>query len=266
MSNPFRDYIQLVRAIQRAKREGRTDELLRAANENARIQAIMMRTMKHESVQGAGEIGWGMAMLCFALASYTAVVLPDSRWGSGLGWLLLLGACLAMPVSRWAVRKFVTQPRTGYVAFSRGRRFWISMVVSLIAAVVVSVGMVRLLWPEMTQIAQSQMRHAGATSPGTPAPGTLSVTANLVLAGMGPANAVLYLMFNAVSLREHRWKWLLAVFLALGPLAICALVPGNYVEVSRPVMLFLGLVCLGSGGATLILFWRHTPLPALETE
>ncbi len=79
-------------------------------------------------------------------------------------------------------------------------------------------------------------------------------------------NAILYLMMNAVSIREHRWKWLLLVLLALGPLGICFFVPGNYLEVSRPVMLFVGLVCLVSGGATLISFLRHTRAPAREAE
>ena len=49
MKNPIRDYIQLVRTIERAKRQGRTDELLRAAKENAQIQKIMMRPMKYET-------------------------------------------------------------------------------------------------------------------------------------------------------------------------------------------------------------------------
>ena len=40
MKNPIMEYIRLVRTIERAKREGRTDELLRAAKENAEIQKI----------------------------------------------------------------------------------------------------------------------------------------------------------------------------------------------------------------------------------
>jgi hypothetical protein len=253
--------IRLIQTIERAKREGRTDELLRAAKENAQIQKIMMRPMKYETVNGAGEIGWGTAMLCFALSSYTSVVLPKSTWRSGIGWLLMLCACLAMPLCRWTIKKYVTWPRTGYVAFRRDRNFWIARVVTIVVAVGVSIGLLHLMRPEITHLAQSPMGHSSATSPGT-----LSLTAKIILVGMGPMNAILYLMMNAVSIREHRWKWLLLVLLALGPLGICFFVPGNYIEVSRPVMLFLGLVCLSSGGATLISFLRHTQPPAPKAE
>ena len=253
--------IRLIKTIERAKREGRTHELLQTLKEQDQIQKTMLRTRRYETINGAGEIGWGAALLCFALSSYTYIVLPYSMWRTGIGVLLLVGAVCAMPLCRWAIRKYITWPRTGYVAFRRDGKFWIMMVVTMVVAVGVSNGLSRLMRPEMIQLAQSQMRHPGVTSPGT-----LSHTAKIVLAGMGPMNVVLYLMANAVSIREHRWKWLLLVLIALGPLGICFFVPGNYIEVSRPVMLFLGLVWFSSGAATLYSFLRHHQPPAPEAE
>jgi hypothetical protein len=266
MKNPFAEYIRLIKAIERAKREGRTDELLQKLKKNneiqKEIQKAMMRPMRYETINGAGEIGWGTAMLCFALSSYISSGGAWMwRWRTGISCLLFVCAICAMPLCRWAIKKYVTRPRTGYVAFRRDGRFWIMMVVTVVVAVGVSIGLSRLMRPEMIQIAQSHMRHPGATNPGTS-----GFNGKIMLAGLGPLNAILYLMLNAVSIREHRWKWLLTVLIALGPLGICHVVPGNFIEVSRPVALFLGLVCFISGAATLFSFIRRHQPPAPEAE
>src|ERR1035438_7381662 len=114
MKNPIAQYIQFVRNIERAKREGRTGELLKAARETAELQKIMMRPRQYTVINGTGEIGWGTAWLCFALSSYASVVLPASPWRGHVGMFFLLCACLAMPVCLWASKKFVIQPRIGY--------------------------------------------------------------------------------------------------------------------------------------------------------
>lgn len=263
MKNPIMEYIRLVKTIERAKREGRTDELLRAAKENAQIQKIMMRPRRYETINGAGEIGWGMFMLCMALASYSSVVLPNSmwRWRAGIGGLMMVCGCLAMPFSLWASKKYVTQPRVGYVAFRRDKSRWVGMIVGMVVAAGISIGLVFLMRPEITHLAQSQMHRSGATSPGT-----MSRPLKIILAGYGPLNALLYLMMNAVSIKEHRWKWLLLILILLGPVGICYFVPGNFITVSRPVMLFLGLVCFSSGAVTLFSFLRHHQPPAPGAE
>ncbi len=268
MKNPIMDYIRFVRTIERAKREGRAGELLRAAKENAEIQKIMMRPRRYETINGVGEIGWGMFVLCMTLASYSTVVLPDSvwRWRTGISWLLMLCGCLAMPFCLWASKRYVTQPRVGYVAFRREKTFWIMIVVTLVVSTGVSVGLVFLMRPEIAHLAQSQAHYSGAISPGATSPGTLSNTAKIVLVGMGPMNAILYLMMNAVSIKEHRWKWLLLIPILLAPLGICYFVPGNFIELSRPVMLSLGLVWSISGVITLCSFLHHHQPPVPEIE
>jgi hypothetical protein len=263
MKNPIREYIRLVRTIQRAKGEGRTGELLRAAKENAEIQKIMMRPRRYETINGAGEIGWGMFLLCMALASYSTVVLPDSmwRWRTGISWLLMLCGCLVMPFCLWASKRYVTQPRVGYVAFSWDKSRWIGMIVGMVVAAGLSLGLVFLMRSETAHLAQAQIHHSGATSPGT-----MSLTLKIILAGYGPLNALLYLMMNAVSIKEHRWKWLLLIPILLAPLGICYFVPGNFIELSRPVMLLLGLVWSSSGVITLCSFLHHHQPPVPEIE
>jgi hypothetical protein len=66
--------------------------------------------------------------------------------------------------------------------------------------------------------------------------------------------------------REHAWKWLVLLFMALGLLAIARFVPGDVVELSRPVGLFVGLTLIVSGGATLYSYIQHTQPPAPEAE
>jgi hypothetical protein len=268
MKNPFRECIQLVQAMQRAQREGRTGEFVRAAKESAEIQKTMMRPLRHETVNGAGEIGWGMFLLCCSLACYISSGGPWMwQLRTAASCLLMIGALVAMPLCRWTIKKYVTWPRTGYVACRRGGIFWISTVLSVVIAVAGSIWLSRLMQPEIARsMAAAQARHAGAATPGAWSAGTMSFPLKAVLAGMGPMNALLYLMMNAVSIKEHRWKWVLSVLIALGPPAICFFVPGNYVQVARPVMLFLGLACFGSGAATLYWFIRRHQPPAPEPE
>lgn len=64
--------------------------------------------------------------------------------------------------------------------------------------------------------------------------------------------------------REHPWKWLVVLFMALGLLAIALVVPGDVFESFRYVALFVGLVWLGSGLGTLYAYIRHTQPPATE--
>jgi len=262
MKNPIAAFVRLVRTIERAKREGRTSELVRAAREQAKLQKLMQRPRRYETINGTGEMGWGLFILCMALASYASVILPDSMgpWRSGISGLLFIGGMCAMPVCLWASKKFVTEPRVGYVAFRRGKAWWLGIIIAVVVGGMVSLILSRLLRPEMIRAAQSQIPNAGVAA----VPGIMSPTAKIILAGFGPLNAVFYLMMNAVSIKEHRWKWLVMVLILLGPMGICFMVPGSFIEVSRPVMLFLGLMALCSGVVTLGWFLRHHQPPAPE--
>jgi len=264
MKNPIAQYIQFVRNIERAKREGRTGELLKAAKENAELQKIMLRPRQYATTNGAGEIGWGTAWLFLALPSYVSAVLPDSPWRGRVGMFFLLCGCVAMPICLWASKKFVIQPRIGYVAFRPEKSRWIGMIIGMVVGMGVSIALSLWLIPEMIHVAPSSAHHAAAAT--VSMPDTPSRSDKLLIAGSGLMNAILYLMFNAVSIKEHRWKWVCFVLILVMPPIIGHLHPGNYLQMSPPAMLFQGSVYFLSGVITLIWFLRHHQPPAPEAE
>ncbi len=258
MKNPIARYIQFVRKIEQAKREGRTGELIKAARENAEIQTITMRPRQYAVTNGTAEIGWGTAWLCFALSIYSSVFLPASPWRGRMGMLLLLCACVAMPVWMWVGKKFVVQPRIGYFSFRPEKSRWIGMIVGLAVAAVISIAMAHWLVQKAGQAMPVSAPHAAAVAVDKN-PSRLSL---LQISGYGLLNAILYLMFNAVSIKEHRWKRICFALLVAVPPTIGFLLPGNYLHVSPPVTLFQGLIYLISGAATLVWFLRHHQPPA----
>jgi uncharacterized protein YjeT (DUF2065 family) len=79
-------------------------------------------------------------------------------------------------------------------------------------------------------------------------------------------NPILYLMFNAVSLREHAWKWFGLLALAVGPLTIVTLFPQVWhelananVAVPNTLLFFISAVWLVSGAVTLVLYLLRHP-------
>jgi hypothetical protein len=258
MKNPIAQYIQFVRNIERAKREGRTGELLKAAKENAELQKIMMRPRQYATTNGTGEIGCGMFLLCFALPGYVSVILPTSPWRGCVGMFFMLCGCVAMPICLWASKKFIIQPRIGYVAFRHGKSWWIGMIIGLVVATCVSIALSLWLLPEMIHVAPSSAHHAAAA---VYVHDTPSRSDKLLIAGGALIYAILYLMFNAVSIKEHRWKWICFVLILIMPPVIGYLHPGNFFEMSPPAMLFQGSVYFLSGVITLIWFLRgHQPI------
>lgn len=262
MKNPVAEYLRLVRTIERAKREGRSSDLLKAARENAEIQKITMRPRQYAVTNGTAEIGWGTAWLCFALSHYSSVILPASPWRGRVGMLFLLGACVALPIWMWIGKQFVLRPRVGYFSFRPEKSRWISIIVAMVVAAVISIAMALWLAPKMGHPvpAPAQPAVAGAVHNHS------SWLTRLQIPGYGLLNAILYLMFNAVSIKEHRWKWICFALLVTVPSVIGFLLPGNYFRLWPPVILFQGLVYLVSGVATLVWFLRrHQPI-APEAE
>jgi len=113
-----------------------------------------------------------MAQLCLRCRAAWCFRVPNSVWGNRLSWLLMFGACLAMPLSRWIIKKFMTWPRTGYVVQRRDKRFWVGIAVAMVIAAVVPV----LLMPHLMQSETAQLmppgllRPAGRVKPGQALP------------------------------------------------------------------------------------------------
>jgi hypothetical protein len=211
------------------------------------LQNYMGRPKRYANIDGTGEISLGLAALGFALLGYFQSVLPaDSMWRNGTAGLLfmymILGPVLAL--GYWggkAIKKHITWPRTGYVAYRRdGTAWWTAYAAPAVGGGVIAAGFVFL------------MRQ----------PHMMSLTRMVYLTVFVGSYAVFVHRFG----RDYPWKWLVLLFMALGLLAIGLAVPGEVEELSRPVMLFLGLVWLASGGATLYSYIRHTQPPAPESE
>jgi hypothetical protein len=210
------------------------------------LQDYMERPKRYNNIDGTGEMSVGLLLLGFALLRFLRSVLPeDSMLRRDPGDFLLLfgglGAVLALIYwSTRAIKKHITWPRTGYVAYRRSAK---SRLTVMVAAAVFGFGFTCLMGFARRHDAMSLARMG-------------------YLAVMPAAYAIFLYRFD----RECPWKWLVLLFTALGLLAIGLIVPGNIVELVRPVGLFLGLTYLASGAATLYLYIRHTHPPAPEIE
>jgi cytochrome bd-type quinol oxidase subunit 2 len=105
-------------------------------------------------------------------------------------------------------------------------------------------------------------------------PRAMSWTELGVLSFLTGTNAILYLMINAVALKQHRWKWIAVVLMVLLPILIAPAspYPHNNTDLPEilkqfpPVTLSISLVWLLSGALTLALFIRHNPVPEAEAQ
>lgn len=222
---------------------------------NSQSLSPAARRKRYDNIDGTGEMCLGLFFLGFALLHRLQAVLPPS-WDSKelnpfvhlVVFMLTMGAVLGplWALGWWggkAIKQRITWPRTGYVAYRRGRRYWLQrMLISIIGAIA-AVGVTWLL-----AVAR---RH-----------GALGYPRTLYLGFW----VVLYAYWVYRMGGENRWKWAVLLFMALGLLAIALLVPGDLSQLFWPVMLFLGLVWLISGGGTLYSYIRHTQPPAPETE
>ena len=74
-----------------------------------------------------------------------------------------------------------------------------------------------------------------------------------------------YAFWVLATSREHRWKWLIVILMALGSLAF-SFAGWNRDRFDLVAMLFFSLTWLASGGITLYLYIRRTRPPTVEPE
>jgi uncharacterized membrane protein HdeD (DUF308 family) len=226
------------------------------------LQNYMARPKRYDNIDGTGEIYMGLMLLGFALLGYLQTILPEnSMWrNNGFASLLfmyiILGPVLAL--GYWGVKtvkKHITWPRTGYVAYGMGglddkthkKSIWILMAGVAVFSAVIAAGLACVLALER--------RHPYATN-----------LAGVVNVGYLAFWVLVYAFWIWRMGKGHPWKWLVLLFMALGLLVIGLMSPGNFIEASRPVTLFVGLTWIISGVATLILYLWRTPPPAPEAE
>jgi uncharacterized membrane protein YhaH (DUF805 family) len=200
------------------------------------LQNYMRRPKRYENIDGTGEMSMGVMMLSFALVGCLSAVLPEGAlWRkNGLATFEFIPVVM-IPIwafQHWgvkAIKKHFTWPRTGYVAYRRSGWPWWKVIVATLAASAVFGAATACL------MVLARRFHA------------LSLERAVYLAVLLAAYAFFVFHWS----RQQAWKWLVLIFMALGLLSIALVVPGGAVESFRPVALFLGLVWLGSGAATL---------------
>ena len=140
--------------------------------------------------------------------------------------------------------------RTGYVAFPGGaaavggRMVWPAALGAAIAVVVA------LVFIPLALIGKTH-------------PLTMSVTRLLYAAFF----VIPYAFWVSKMCDGQRWKWFIVDFMALGLIVLGLAIPGGLLDSFFPwVALFVGLTWVVSGGATLVFYVRHNPLPASQAE
>jgi hypothetical protein len=217
---------------------------------NEQLQDYMSRPRRYDNIDGTGEMAFGIMALGYTFLDCLQAVLPeDSTWRHGFASMVLFFAGVLMMLSLilWipkVIKKRITWPRTGYVAYRRdGKSRWTVIVGTFVIAAGVAAGVVCL------------MRFDRRQDP----------IGNLWMAAVA-IYAAGYTFWICRMGREHPWKWLVLLFMTLGLLAMALIAPAGFVGLWRPMLLFVGLTWLGSGGVTLCLYIRHTRPAATEAE
>jgi hypothetical protein len=210
-------------------------------------QEVANRPELFRYVDGTVEMIVGLVLLGTAVGSrLEASLLPEStRWAH---LLVELGAfTVAIAAGRGLQRVIKTHwtwPRMGYVAYRWcNRRRWVTAAAIGVTALLLGVG----------------LNHLDAQG---------SALAQMHLHGIGgPAMlGAVYALWILLRSREHRWKWLIFLVMVVGLFVIGLMAHGDYLHVSWLVWVFLGVVWLVSGTATLRSYIRHTQAPAAEAE
>ena len=210
----------------------------------------MERPKRYDNIDGTFEMAFGLMTLGFMLLGSLQAILPeDSMWRHGFAGMLMFyaGLLLLLGLLHWgpkAIKKRITWPRTGYVAYRvGGKARWTALAAVAAFSAVIAAGVGCLMRLDRRHDWISLMWIGGVA---------------IYVAG--------YMFWIYRMEKDHPWKWLVLLFMALGLLAIALIVPGDFVGLWRPMLLFVGLTWLGSGAATLYLYIRHTQPPAPGAE
>jgi RsiW-degrading membrane proteinase PrsW (M82 family) len=215
------------------------------------LQNYMSRPKRYNNIDGTGEIGMGLMALCYGLLAYLQDVLPNnSMWSHGSASMLLFlaGVLVMVGLILWvpkAIKKRITWPRTGYVAYRRGGKSWWTVIVATaLISVVITAAVGWLSRFDRSHDWMSLIPRIGAIA--------------IYVAGYG------YFIYRWE--KDHPWKWLVLLLMALGILALALTAPADLVEWWPLMLVFVGLAWLASGAATLYLYIRHTQPAAPEAE
>ncbi len=114
----------------------------------ARLQSQMQRTGQEVNREGSLEVGWGIAVLCCGLTPYFNALVMKSGWFSGwtswIAFLPLIGAAFAPYAVPRMIKRFITWPRTGYVANPNDMKL-IQLVMLMVFGCALGIGIVQVI-------------------------------------------------------------------------------------------------------------------------
>jgi hypothetical protein len=215
------------------------------------LRDIASRPHRYENVDGTTEISFSLMIFAMVLVGYlTAIAEKNALLPHGFGGYALVFVGTWVPfvlfgtVLTRTIKRHITYPRTGYVAYRRitGENRW--RTVFFAVALSVAAAILAALAPLIQRNHESSM-----------------VRALMIFGFLGP-----YAFFALNASKEHPWKRYMVCAMAIGLLTIAFLVPGSTERLSRPVMVFSGSAWLVSGVATLAVYIRNTHAPAVGDE
>ena len=220
------------------------------------IGSMLDRPKSYYNIDGVGELGVGFMCLAYALLGWLQVhSLKASVW-NGMTTLFVYGGimCLIIHFGSKAIKKHITYPRTGFVAYRNRDRIWLPMIIGGGISMLASGALILAL-----------RSHWNLTTPG-------SLIGLLFAASYAHGIA-----------RTVRWKWsvvwvmvftsILIAFLPadlVGSLAahswITADFPAEVVGAFLLTFMLYGAMLLISGGISFWLYLRNTQAPAQEVQ
>lgn len=219
------------------------------------VESLLKRPKSYDNIDGTGELGSGFMLMGFAL-----IVWLQAHTSEGAIWhkiyVLFIWIALMSAIIHYgtkAIKKYITYPRTGFVAYRKQGRIW-TMILAFVLGALASAG-----------FALAVRSHWDVSTP-----------------------AFFYGLFFSASYafsfaRTVRWKRAVALALLIGSVAI-ALVPGTVTAAlagggSNPTwfpssevgafllcMMLYGPTVMLSGAISLWLYLHNTHAPEKETD
>ena len=214
------------------------------------FEEYIERPHRYDNIDGTGEIRMGLMILGCALAyslrpSGTGPFLGNAEVFANV--LMFFGVCLPPVALGYILRKFikkhVTWPRTGYVAYN-DQNIDPGAKQRLPIRLLVIISIVGLLVPVLSSQGEGKSSIPAAV-------------AYSVAAGFFVVPSVLW---ERNMGGPYRWKWILLPVTIAG--AFIIYFHASFWEAMGAMMWFIGVVWLVSGITTLLLFLRNAQAPA----
>jgi hypothetical protein len=210
------------------------------------IKQYMERPKQYANIDGTTEMTYGILFLGIALYGGLQALLPGSSIWRHTPYALILMEAVIIPFiclgyfAPKAIKRYITYPRTGYVAYRTSKEFNWAKVAQVCAAIAVIAAVIALLG-----------RHIGAA---------------LLLPGLAVAFVAWYCLFGILISRTERWKWFVYSSLAITLLIILHAVNWDLLAWAPRAALLAALTYTASGLASLVLYMRRTKAPEPECE